>query len=331
MGFVCNIRGGNVMLSEKQYYKYLNERFINKHKDLFEKAKEKTSDIIISSPKDDEYKCLVSMLDEIERKYEFNLQRMCRINYCHFILWQKNFCHKINNNQCYIALKFIIVCCLIDKILDSKRFTKREKQIIIDKMNVCSSAGIQYDESNMFKEIDSLLNDIFSFLNSYPNSIYKQIIEDKIKKAFVSEQFMSSSVLKKKEIFDENEMPLLTNKSIEFESAAFLMCSMTENSEHTNEAAEIIAEIMWLVDDICDYVDDIKELRRNSVLYLCSPKDVLMSLDERVDVAFSNIDVAIEKLEESMIKLKTVVTKELYYFIIKEIWDWCSNVRNQVL
>lgn len=77
---------------------------------------------------DEETEKLLELLNGIEKKYEFNLQRMCRNNFELLSLYQIEFLGQIKKRQRSIGLKFLIVCCLADKILDSKRFAQRSSK-----------------------------------------------------------------------------------------------------------------------------------------------------------------------------------------------------------
>ena len=119
------------MISEKKYYDFLYENFLVKNKEQWEKANLWCENHTFCKM-DEETEKLLELLNGIEKKYEFNLQRMCRNNFELLSLYQIEFLGQIKKRQRSIGLKFLIVCCLADKILDSKRFCTEEQQKIIN-------------------------------------------------------------------------------------------------------------------------------------------------------------------------------------------------------
>ncbi|MCD7790875.1 MAG: hypothetical protein LUH55_10195 [Bacteroides thetaiotaomicron] len=315
------------MLEAQKYYNYVNERFLNHNQDVFQGCDEK---LLISRPVPDGlFDNLLKLLDRVEEKYEFNLQKMCALNFNKFILWQEEFCGGYKENELLAATKFIIFCCLVDKFLDSGRFSDKEKESICIKLQTNYFVSSEPYVSKEFTELDELLNDIRIFMidDEVAVSGDRDVILESIDKALESEIYMYRNPLPDQEAFHHSEFNKLTDKSVEFEIAGFLMASMNHNSVNSKAAAACAGRIFWLTDDLCDFIEDVKYRRKNSALYYCIESAERIPLSQRVDGTFVNIDKFIERLEKEITLLKSQVGNELYTYLINEVWEWCSGVR----
>ncbi len=110
-------------------------------------------------------------------------------------LYQNCFSTKLNIESVKVAIEFVLLCCLVDKILDSPRFSNNDKHIVCEKLDIkCLTQEIEF-YSDDFVEIDIFLNMIKSFLNKSRNTAYYETIIDSIQKAFKSEIYMSKNFL----------------------------------------------------------------------------------------------------------------------------------------
>lgn len=318
------------MLSSRQYYSYINKNFIVRNKDMFKNCQIK---FLSCMPlPDGVFDQLLSVLDVVQSKYGFDMQKMCLPNYNKFLVWQKNNSGKVNYQEMLVAIEFIVFCCLADKILDSQRFSDAEKEKVCQKLDVGLFLSEDEFESGYFVEMDILLNNIRRFLvqENIKKHPYYRIIEEKMEKAFKSEKYMSKNFLKPVEKMKMEEMPLLIDKSVEFEIVAFLLGVFSDISEDALVISKCIANIFWLVDDLCDFVEDIKFKRKNSVLFFCTKMDMEMSLTDRVEMAYENIDLFINELEKNLYNLETLSGRDLFDYILNEVWEWFTDVRKRV-
>ncbi len=314
------------MLNSREYYSYVNKRFIEKNHRLFAECSEKK---LLERPIPERgFDELFLLLDKIQRKYEFDMQTMCIVNYNQFVLWQQSNLGLVHYEDMLAAIKFMVFCCLADKILDSGRFCCEQKECVCKKMDVQAFVSDQQFVSDSFEELDELLNDVRVFLGSERVKVspYYEIIVEKIEQAAISEIYMARHPLLPVEMHDPNKMMLLVDKSIAFETAAFLIASVSHRSDKMAVAAECIGKIFWMADDLCDFVDDVKNRRRNSILFYCTQKKE-MRLADRVEEAFANIDLFINELEHHLLVLKGLVSHEMYEYVLNEVWEWCSGVR----
>ena len=257
------------------------------------------------------------------------MQKMCIPNYNQFALWQMNFMGQIDENMICIALEFVIFCCLADKILDSGRFTDADKQKVCERLNVDRFFSSHTWNGDLFPELDILLNDIRKFLTSVvcKEPEEAQYIKNSMQDAFESEIYMYSSPLRAYESISNADIDLLIDKSVKFETVAFLLSSTNHNNETSHKAARCIADIFWRIDALCDFIEDIKFRRKNSILFFCAPNEQDMTLMTREEKAVANVDFFIDDLQKELILLHSLVCKELYQYILDEVWDWCTYVR----
>lgn len=307
------------MISEKKYYDFLYENFLVKNKEQWEKANLWCENHTFCKM-DEETEKLLELLNGIEKKYEFNLQRMCRNNFELLSLYQIEFLGQIKKRQRSIGLKFLIVCCLADKILDSKRFCTEEQQKIINLLTM----ERRRQEASFF-ELGELLEEIDHYIEEYENTELKEKILKLISDAFTSEQYMWRHLLLEKEDFNQKVIGLLTDKSVKFEKAVLLLSLKEEMSKAAIEAADLIGKISWLTDDLCDFISDIREQRKNSLLYFEMP-DEEMDLEYRAEMALEHMSNHIRRLEDYLKKLEIIAPGDLYFYIINMVKRWFADI-----
>ena len=309
------------MISEKKYYDFLYENFLVKNKEQWEKAN-LWSENHIFYKMDEETEKLLELLNGIEKKYEFNLQRMCRNNFELLSLYQMEFLGQIERRQRNIGLKFLIVCCLADKILDSKRFCTGEQKKIINLLTI----GKRRKEAPFF-ELGELLEEIDHYIEEYENAELKEKTIKLTSDAFTSEQYMWKHLLLEKEAFDQKTIGLLTDKSVKFEKAVLLLSLKEEMSEAAIEAADLIGKISWLTDDLCDFISDIREQRKNSLLYF-ELSDEEMNLEYRAEMALEYMSNHIRRLEDYLDKLEIIAPVDLYFYILNMVKRWFADIED---
>lgn len=318
------------MISAKQYYEHIYERILCRNKELFADCDGKNLEKIMIPM--EKYSWLYGLLDQVEINYGFNLQKMCAPNYNKFILWQNYFVEEQVPEALDAAMQFVIFCCLADKILDSCRFDNIQKEAVCEKLNIKNFLSVERFESSQFPEMDTLLNNIRIFLLSVgqKNELERDKIAVSMEKAFCSEIFMWKSPLECKEEMDREKLYLLSDKSIQFELAAFLMASFGRNSDKSYKAALETANIFWLIDDLCDLIEDIKAKRKNSMLFYCVHTEGPLALLERAEEAVKNADEFVDLLEMNLDFLRRDTDDFFFEFIVNEVWDWCTELRNMV-
>lgn len=55
-----------------------------------------------------------------------------------------------------------------------------------------------------------------------------------------------------------------------------------------------------------------------------------MEIKERVKQAAVNVGFAIRKLDLKVEQLETMIGKEMYMYILNELWDWTADVRKRM-
>lgn len=316
------------MISAKKYYEHIYERIICRNRAMFADCDAKNLEKIVIPM--EKYSWLYVLLDQVEIRYGFNLQKMCAPNYNKFILWQNCFIKEQVPAALDAAMQFVIFCCLADKILDSCRFDNMQKEAVCEKLNIKNFLSVERFESNQFPEMDTLLNNIRVFLLSAENKLERDKIAVSIEKAFCSEIFMWKSPLQWKEEMERAKFYLLSDKSIQFELAAFLMASFGRNHDKSYKAALETANVFWLIDDLCDFIEDIKARRKNSILFYCVHTKGEVTLLERAEEAVKNVDEFVDLLEINLDLLRRNTDDVFFEYIVNEIWDWCTELRNMV-
>lgn len=315
------------MLSSYEYYSYINNNFLVKNEELFRECHE-DKHLLLPLP-DGLFDNLLSLLNQVQQCYEFNMQKMCLPNFNKFVIWQKERNGIVDYKKILVATEFVVFCCLADKILDSQRFSDDEKEKVCQKLNIKLFLSEKEYKSEYFVEMDQLLNDIRVFLidKDTQKCPFYSLIVNKMEKAFKSEIYMSNNYLLAVQMMNSEEMHLLIDKSVEFEMAAFLLASVSATCKNTLKVAKYIANIFWIIDDLCDFVDDIRGRRMNSALFYCSAIGIEMQLSDRVEIAYANIDIFINELEKNIFALKDTVGEALFCYVLNEVWEWCSDVR----
>ena len=80
------------------------------------------------------------------------------------------------------------------------------------------------------------------------------------------------------------------------------------------------------MDDLCDFIDDIKAGRKNSLLIFCADKEAFGSFEERLENVFKNMNRAVNELENTLRKLRNYVDETFFCFLVVRIWNWFEPV-----
>lgn len=313
------------MIKEKAYYQYITRRLVESNPFFSKYGFSEYNDIYIL-PQDSKLQVSEETLKQIKSKFDFDLLKMAKANELKFSLWQKEFSCEEDNYAKIIATEFVLFCCLCDKILDSKRFSTDIKTEICRRLNDFPSEE-HIIGNYTFYEIDCFYKDITCWLRSLGiNEKKYSSIMTKIINAFQSEIYMYKNTLSGSEDYNQR---LMIDKSTEFVSGAFLISTINTDDEKMIETANVVANIFWLTDDICDFMDDIQCDRKNSLLVICVPGKENLTLDERVDLVELNIDKAINYFYEELSRLERLVSKDLFLYFLNEIWDWTYDIRRR--
>lgn len=311
------------MLNAKTYYSKLYRRLIVQNKTLFSGCHE--SQLTSISPPENSFCNLMPILDDIEANYEFDLQKMCIPNYNKFYLWQQTFPGG-DEGDMLAAIQFIIFCCFVDKVLDSPRFTAAEKESVCQKLQVQHFTSAEPYQSSSFPEMDWLLNQVRLHLICSKENKLSSFLEENMQCAVQSEIYMWKNPLLLRESFKKEDIHWLIDKSVAFEVAAFSLAAPIPGQK-AREAGRIIASIFWLIDDLCDFVEDIQCKRKNSLLFYLVPSEEPLPLEMRIELAAQNLEKAISLLEGYLEQLQACVSRDLYQFILNTVWEWCRYVR----
>lgn len=314
------------MINEKIYYKKIYEKLIVANSDIFSGCVEKNFPEIVI---DNQYfEQLYNLLDQVEKKYEFDMQKIVIPNYKKFALWQECYFGKIDIEKIKIATEFIIFCCLVDKFLDSGRFTREEKNLVCQKIVADNFFSSKNYKSDIFIELDILLNNIRKFiLDNECSNAEKDKLLKLIDKALVSEVYMYRHPLGENDAMEKKDYHYLIDKSIEFEKSAFAIATYTANNERSENAAKNVGNVFWIIDDLCDLMEDIKYNRKNSLLFVGIDCDEPISISKRIEYAYKNMDWFIEKLINNLNALKNNSSEKFYDYIVNEVWEWCFDIR----
>ena len=311
------------MISEHQYYQKLYNMFIKENQRLFDECTAHVFSSKIPKPEGETYEKLQSLLSTIEQKYGFDM----RLNYKQLYLWQRTVMSEVDEERMLVAGKLVLFCCLIDNFLDSPRFS------IAAKNKLCEMAGMTFfnlkrqKDSPNFYEINILAQDVLRFYQDHPTDIAYPNWKEDLFHAFQSEVYMYRSMLKKREGLPDEDLGLLIDKSIKFEKAAFLTATYGHNTAQSVEVAKLLGEVFWLVDDLCDFIEDVHAGRKNSLLFYCVQESGVFTLEQRIEMAYANMDLAIDRLNSVLIRLRALVNLDMISFIVSQIWKWCYNVR----
>lgn len=317
------------MISEQKYYTYLCTQLYESHLDIF---RNRANLSLMPHSLPDSILEIIESLNTIESRYEFNMQKMCVLNYNKFVLWQRCFAGKIDEEKIKAATEFVAFCCLADKFLDSGRFDREEKEIVYESLNIRNFQGETSYTGRAFSELDEFINHIRNFLerNQMDHAEEIQCILLRMRAAYESEKYMYLFPLSNDDRISREEYHLLTDKSVQFEIAAFMIASMGYNSEQSLNAANCIGEIFWVLDDLCDLLEDIKNGQKNSLLFYSCDPDENISIKDRAQQTVCHLDQYILILFQNLESLKQLVSEDLLHYIYAEVWDWGYDIRHRV-
>lgn len=323
---------------ENNYNLYLNTHFIEKHRALFQRAIDWRKEIVLPAMDDGAGNFYRHLLGQIEEKFGFNMQKQCQVNFAFLVLWQRYLkIPKINENL-YMALDFIILCCVMDKFLDSRRYSTKEKNLAIRK--VWKEYDAEKNDENVFTEFKRLyagsVVKLRGCLKSCNDTLEANMILEKVRKAFLSEDYIWRVTLDDCDTISAQKFHLLTDKSVEFESSALCMAGMGYLSKEGIQAASLIGEICWLADDLFDLEEDIQENRVNSLLYIWDlqksgeneREEGIKSektKEERIKQTYGKAGLFIQMLNSRIDSLEKLENRNLFYFVVNLIWEWGSK------
>ena len=269
-------------------------------------------------------------------RYSLGGETLVNLNSLKFYLWNDNFCNNQEHKDKFVrsATYYVLFCCLIDKILDSKTVSNDKKSLVLTQFNrdcyelILNGEYPGLDYGLDYMEVDDILNTLafwlsnsFKYLKKFDAEQQKKIIENALK-AYDSEFYVSTSRLVTP---DSVDISLLTNKATCFVQSAFQMGAFDAiNKTHMDEVAYSIAKLFWFTDDICDLYEDIRDERKNSLLFAYSP--TFYSIESAIDRIIYNIDDYFEYVTKCLLELKNELSEELYMFILAETWDWLVSI-----
>lgn len=309
-------------VSPKNLYLFLYDEVLMKHKEMFEYCSKLDVSRDIAVPGRKDYDELNELLLQIHEKYNIDMN----VNYVQLYLWQKCFLEKTNDEAILAASYLVTFCVMADCILDSTCFSEKQKKYVCQKSNLLLR---QTDRKEEFPELDRLLSGFLNYMRIHRDDVFfsKKLLKKTLWKAFQSEIYMYRSKIDFSEDIKEEKLSLLVDKSIEFEKAAFIVSLYGNNNEASVLAAELLGKVFWLVDDLCDFIDDIKSRRKNSLLIYCADKETFGSFEERLENVFKNMNKAVSELESTLRKLRNYVDEPFFCFLVAHIWNWFEPVR----
>lgn len=310
------------IVDKSKYYKYVYNRLVLQHISCNSQQVGLYKKVVLD-------KELKNLLDEIYRQYHWNFYENARANIVKFRLWRKEFNLPENEMLVYAATYFVLYCCMVDKILDSRQFSQDEKKVI------CKGLETFWENSSrkmcLFPQVDLLgeRTKQLLFKAGIKSDIKASYLHNKISRAFSSEIFLFNHPL---DCFSTIiQLQDLTDKSVEFVSGAFCIAAYDCTDCKMETISTSIGSIFWLIDDICDFAADLEDGNINSVLVLCTDMSQEMTIKQRIDQAFTNMEFIIQRLETEVEKLKSCVSKEFFDWILNALWMWTGDVRKAVV
>lgn len=308
------------MLDGQAYYDYIYQRLVLRHCDWKSEKFAKERNVVLEE-------WLSIVLDKIRFVYGFDLRKNAKINIEKFGIWRRELGLSDENDYVYAATCFVLFCCVVDKILDSRRFSQSEKETLCEELlffwNKETRGRCRFPE---IWELGAQTADFLAVQKKADSSRYL-MLKDKIDRAFFSEIYLYEHSL-----FDFDEtvnLYHLTDKSVEFVSASFEIAAYDSAQERMKEIANLIGELFWLIDDVCDFPADIEEGSMNSALIFCTDMSQQMLLYKRIEYAALHIDGMIQEMEIKAEYLGKAMGSEMYRFIQNELWDWTLDVRKR--
>lgn len=299
-----------------EYYKYIYENFLCRYRTEFNDATYCFLQKNKSVPDE-----ILILAEQIKSQFGISMFNLISVNYTQFTIWRKSMNFPEFTQAVDASTYFVMFCCLADKILDSSHFSYNLKKIICERLDIKLMLKNKVDFKQtiylgafdeLFMRFCGLFRKIYS-----EKSCFRNLIIKKINEAFISERYMFENPLKEYDSIDS--IHHLTGKSIEFESASFLIAS-ADNKNNIMEIINIISKIFWLADDICDMPEDIKNRQKNSLIFMNKPENTEICLNE-INLR-EILDNAVSLLEYYISELKNMVDSEFYYLIMFQIYEW---------
>lgn len=352
--------GGNHSVLSRRSYDLNLKKWLDENEDLFRDCRaepEKGRDAAEELAAAPGFDTLYAIMDRAETLYEFDLQKMIYPDYVKFKAWQE-VCHfpKTDENLIRAGIAFVLFCCLCDKILDSRRIApdlraavrgylnsfREEDGMLESGMPGRNSAGTDkygFPERQATEEkkmdpgsiriLQELWTEVCSGMAKIRDSEAAARIRREMKRAFVSEVYMSENPLPDRESFPRSKLHLVIDKSKAFENAAFMIAAGGQIAPVVKfpgaKLFSAVADLYWLADDLADFPEDMQNRSRNSLLYYCVPDEREISVEERVVMAFANIYLALKRLEESLRYVLEHTNPAFGNIMAETVYDWING------
>lgn len=312
-------------MTEQQYFQKLYDRLIAPNLDRFREALAHDPSPALSPPEGGDYQALSAVLACVERNYGFAM----RLNYGQLYLWQKSVLGEVDHRRLLAAGYLVLFCCLADNILDSPRFSSAQKELLCENMDeLLFRQGPR--AFSLFPALGLLAMGASDFFpDQTADPLYPQRQEE-LARALRSERYLYRAPLDRGRPLPGEKLALLTDKSVLFEKAAFLTASYGGNTPESVKAAGLLGEVFWLVDDLCDLMEDVRMGRKNSLLFYCAHTPEPLTVLQRLERVSDHLALPVDRLERVLGELEGLISRDMFRFLLVQIWKWCHRVRAAV-
>ena len=259
------------------------------------------------------------IIHEIKSEFGLSMENVFLINSKKSFLLNRYYKSKGGLESIQASVCFTVLGCLLDHLIDMG--DSYQKEIAMQKVNwkYCSEyfyRGIcQKENSVIDKLFETVGRSVFSYRDIFPKA-YNSVIE-LLEKTAESELFVMSDVC---ESFNPENV---SNKSVLFSVISTQIC-VPDCIEESKDVAYSIGKAFAMIDDMCDFYEDMELHQKNMCQILLSEGN----MNEYQAVEYMTGQIA-ENL--NLIKRKT--DEVIYNFFLSETREWVmsrSELRERV-
>ena len=316
-------------MTRKDYISLINDWLVVKNEMRFREAVEHYNERVYPFPYE-RFEDIIYVCRRIKEKYGIDYSYKLDANYYQRVIWQRAILGRELEEEAKVSTEWVLFGCLIDTFLDSETFSNIFKDKLCMKLNGDIFFKNQPSPCTVLPEIDILTKDIYSYLTreSTKKSACYSYLSKSIERALASEKYISTGSLKIGKYKNDN-LPLLVDKSVEFEKTAYMISIFPYLNKQCISLIINISEVFWLIDDLCDCFDDVKARRKNSLLFMFARDDEDIDTEERLFRVYKNIPQICERIEQNLDKVRVMVGEEYYYYLTVLIWRWGKEIREE--
>jgi hypothetical protein len=281
---------------------------------------------VLNRKMDKEYEWLnydAKVIEEAEKLVGRKSNVMIASHAMLYKLFRKDFGLEPNVDLSKLGVTYTLLGCGFDKLIDNPDNPDRQQYIDLLKKFAIEQEFAEEDSDIIWCSLMEKMSHTYIEMSKQYSELDSTIVEMS-RRAIGSEVFVSEC-----DVNDMGDAPrnLVTDKSDKFTMVGILLAMMDVDAmkaESVRECAQLVGDILLLIDDLSDLYEDIEQKQVNSLVY-----DTHMQMQDEAQMQ-AMIDRIIEFLPEYVLKLDSC-RKKLLKHLSNQTMDFVNYLINHWL